>query len=65
MIGIGAGGATDAQVLVMHDLLGMNPRPPRFVQSFLTDGRDIAGAFAAYAVAVRDGSFPRPEHGFD
>ncbi len=65
VIGIGAGAATDAQVLVMHDMLGMNPRPPRFVQNFLTDGRDIAGAFAAYAAAVRDGSFPRPEHGFD
>lgn len=65
VIGIGAGGATNAQVLVMHDLLGMNPRPPRFVQNFLTDGRDIAEAFAAYAAAVRDGSFPRPEHGFD
>ena len=65
VIGIGAGAATDAQVLVMHDMLGMNPRAPRFVQNFMTDGRDIAGAFAAYAAAVRDGSFPRPEHGFD
>jgi len=65
VIGIGAGAGTDAQVLVMHDMLGMNPRPPRFVQNFLTAGRDIAGAFAAYAAAVRDGSFPQPEHGFD
>lgn len=65
VIGIGAGAATDAQVLVMHDMLGMNPHPPRFVQNFLTDGRDIATAFAAFATAVRDGSFPRPEHGFD
>ena len=65
VIGIGAGASTDAQVLVMHDLLGMNPHPPRFVQNFLTDGRSIAAAFAAFASAVRDGSFPRPEHGFD
>jgi len=65
VIGIGAGPATDAQVLVMHDMLGMTPRPPRFVQNFLTGGRDIASAFAAYAAAVRDGSFPQPEHGFD
>ena len=65
VIGIGAGAGTDAQVLVMHDMLGMTPRPPRFVQNFLTGGRDIAGAFAAYAAAVRDGSFPQQEHGFD
>jgi 3-methyl-2-oxobutanoate hydroxymethyltransferase len=65
VIGIGAGAATDAQVLVMHDLLGLNPRPPRFVQNFMTDGRDIAGAFSAYAQSVRDGSFPRAEHGYD
>jgi 3-methyl-2-oxobutanoate hydroxymethyltransferase len=65
VIGIGAGAGTDAQVLVMHDMLGMTPRPPRFVQNFLTDGRDVTGAFAAYAAAVRDGNFPRPEHGFD
>ncbi|MBK7730613.1 MAG: 3-methyl-2-oxobutanoate hydroxymethyltransferase [Gammaproteobacteria bacterium] len=65
VIGIGAGPATDAQVLVMHDLLGMNPRPPRFVRDFLVTGGSIQGAFAAYAQAVRDGSFPQPEHGFD
>ena len=65
VIGIGAGGATDAQVLVMHDLLGMNARPPRFVRNFLTDGGSIHGALEAYAKAVRDGSFPAPEHGFD
>jgi len=65
VIGIGAGSATDAQVLVLHDMLGLNPRPPRFVRNFLTEGRDIAGALAAYATAVRNGSFPQPEHGFD
>ncbi len=65
VIGIGAGNATDAQVLVMHDLLGMNPRPPRFVRNFLAEGGSIQGALEAYAAAVRDGSFPGPEHGFD
>lgn len=65
VIGIGAGAGTDAQVLVMHDMLGLNPRPPRFVRNFMSEGADIAGAFAAYAAAVRDGSFPQPEHGFD
>ena len=65
VIGIGAGAATDAQVLVLHDLLGMNPRPPRFVRDFLGTGGSIQGALEAYARAVRDGSFPGPEHGFD
>jgi 3-methyl-2-oxobutanoate hydroxymethyltransferase len=65
VIGIGAGSATDAQVLVMHDMLGLNPRPPRFVRNFMAGAADIAGAFATYAAAVRDGSFPAPEHGFD
>ena len=65
VIGIGAGHATDAQVLVMHDLLGMSPRPPRFVRNFLAEGGSIQGALEAYAKAVREGSFPGPEHGFD
>jgi 3-methyl-2-oxobutanoate hydroxymethyltransferase len=65
VIGIGAGGATDAQVLVMHDLLGLSPRPPRFVRNFLAGRESIEDAFAAYAAAVRDGSFPAAEHGFD
>jgi 3-methyl-2-oxobutanoate hydroxymethyltransferase len=49
----------------MHDMLGLNPRPPRFVRNFMAGAADIAGAFATYAAAVRDGSFPAPEHGFD
>ncbi len=65
VIGIGAGPATDAQVLVMHDLLGMNSRPPRFVRDFLAIGGSIQGAFSAYAEAVRAGRFPEPAHGFD
>ncbi|MBM6552229.1 3-methyl-2-oxobutanoate hydroxymethyltransferase [Marinomonas ostreistagni] len=66
VIGIGAGAATDGQVLVMHDMLGVNiGRPARFVKNFLTDGRTIEQAFAAYVAAVKDGSFPAPEHTFD
>ena len=65
VIGIGSGPGTDAQVLVLHDLLGMNPRPPRFVQDFLAQGGSVKGALEAYANAVRDGSFPGPQHGFD
>jgi 3-methyl-2-oxobutanoate hydroxymethyltransferase len=66
-IGIGAGPACDGQILVLHDLLGMNSghRRPRFVKDFLADGGSIEGAFRAYADAVRSGAFPAPEHGYD
>ncbi|MBY4597360.1 3-methyl-2-oxobutanoate hydroxymethyltransferase [bacterium BD-1] len=66
-IGIGAGPACDGQILVLHDLLGMNSghRRPRFVKDFLADGGSIEGAFRAYAEAVRAGTFPAPEHGYD
>ena len=66
-IGIGAGPACDGQILVLHDLLGMNSghRRPRFVKDFLADGGSIEGAFRAYAEAVRSGAFPAPEHGYD
>jgi 3-methyl-2-oxobutanoate hydroxymethyltransferase len=65
VIGIGAGPYTDAQVLVMHDLLGLNPRPARFVKNFLAGQDSIVGALSSYATAVRDGSFPAPEHCFE
>lgn len=66
-IGIGAGPGCDGQILVLHDLLGMNSghRRPRFVKDFLADGGSIEGALRAYADAVRDGHFPGPEHGYD
>lgn len=66
VVGIGAGPDTDAQVLVMHDLLGLTVgRMPRFAETFLTGGRTIQEAFAAYAEAVREGRFPTLEQGFD
>ena len=65
-IGIGAGPRCDGQVLVLYDMLGIAPGPPaRFVRNFLTDGRDVAGALAAYVAAVKDGSFPAAEHCYD
>ncbi|HHW4673675.1 MAG TPA: 3-methyl-2-oxobutanoate hydroxymethyltransferase, partial [Xylella fastidiosa subsp. pauca] len=63
-IGIGAGAGCDGQVLVLHDLLGLDsghPRP-KFVKDFLAHGGSVAGAVRAYANAVRDGSFPDVEH---
>ena len=65
-IGIGAGPRCDGQVLVLHDLLGLNSghRRPRFVRDFLADGGSIAGAVRAFADAVRDGSFPDAAHSY-
>jgi len=64
VIGIGAGVEVDGQVLVMHDLLGMNANPPRFVRDFLSGRGGIAEAFAAYAEAVRQRTFPTAEESF-
>jgi 3-methyl-2-oxobutanoate hydroxymethyltransferase len=66
-IGIGAGPACDGQILVLHDMLGINSghRRPRFVKNFLEGNDSIAAAVQAYAKAVRDGSFPGPEHGYE
>ena len=64
VIGIGAGPDTDAQVLVLHDLLGISPRIPKFARNFLADSGDILGALRSYAQAVRERSFPAAEHSF-
>ena len=65
-IGIGAGPQCDGQVLVLHDLLGLDGghRRPKFVKDFLADGGSAAGAVAAYVAAVRDGSFPDDAHSY-
>ena len=65
-IGIGAGPQCDGQVLVLHDLLGLDSghRRPRFVRDFLADGGSIAGALEAYVRAVKSGEFPTAEHGY-
>ena len=66
-IGIGAGAECDGQILVLHDLLGLDTghRRPRFVKNFLEGSASIADAIGAYVRAVRDGSFPAQEHGYD
>ncbi|MCP8689682.1 3-methyl-2-oxobutanoate hydroxymethyltransferase [Marinobacterium sedimentorum] len=65
VIGIGAGAQTDAQVLVLHDMLGITPgRKPRFVKDFMSDADSIAGALRSYGDQVRAGTFPADEHGF-
>ncbi|HTQ69933.1 MAG TPA: 3-methyl-2-oxobutanoate hydroxymethyltransferase [Acidocella sp.] len=58
-IGIGAGAGTDAQVLVFHDVLGLNPdRAPPFAKKYLDGAGLVTGALAAYAREVREGAFP-------
>lgn len=64
VIGIGAGPATDAQVLVIYDLLGISPRQPKFVKNFLQGKDSVLQALEAYAQEVRSGTFPAEEHGF-
>ena len=65
VIGIGAGPDCDGQILVLHDLLGLTERPPRFAQDFLAGRGSVREAVAAYVAAVREGRFPGPEHAFD
>ncbi|MNF28078.1 3-methyl-2-oxobutanoate hydroxymethyltransferase [Pseudomonas linyingensis] len=64
VIGIGAGVDTDGQVLVLHDMLGLNPRPAKFVRNFMTGQASIQDALSAYTQAVKNAQFPAPEHGF-
>jgi 3-methyl-2-oxobutanoate hydroxymethyltransferase len=62
-IGIGAGPDCDGQVLVWHDLLGLNARKPaRFVKRYADIGTQIQRALKAYAEDVRSGGFPSEEH---
>lgn len=65
-IGIGAGPGTDAQVLVLHDMLGIaTDYAPKFVKNFLAESENVQEAIAAYARAVKNGSFPGPEHCYE
>jgi len=65
-IGIGAGVNCDGQVLVMHDMLGLNEQfSPKFVKNFLTDSDgDIRGAFEDFVKQVKAREFPTEQHSF-
>ena len=65
VIGIGAGAGTDAQVLVLHDLLGLSERTPRFVQNFMRGENSVQAALAAFVAAVKSGTFPAQEHSYE
>ena len=65
VIGIGAGPATDGQILVLYDILDITSgRKPRFVKNFMEGAGNNLEAVRRYVRAVKDGSYPGPEHGF-
>ena len=65
-IGIGAGADCDAQVLVLHDMLGLNANfKPKFVKNFMSAAQgDIKQAVELYIQEVKSRSFPADEHNF-
>ena len=65
VIGIGAGPATDGQILVLYDILDITSgRKPRFVQNFMEGAGNNLEAIRRYVRAIKDASYPGPEHGF-
>ncbi|MBN7795784.1 3-methyl-2-oxobutanoate hydroxymethyltransferase [Parahaliea mediterranea] len=64
VIGIGAGAGTDAQVLVLHDLLGLSDHVPRFVKNFMAEQGSVQGALRAFVEAVKAGAYPSDEHSY-
>jgi 3-methyl-2-oxobutanoate hydroxymethyltransferase len=66
VIGIGAGPDCDGQVLVMHDILGLDERiQPRFARRYLDGAGQVRDALGAFCRDVRAGAFPDDEHSFD
>ena len=64
-LGIGAGAACSGQVLVLHDMLDVNPgNKARFVKNYMQGARSIADGVACYVNEVKSGIFPGVEHGF-
>ncbi|HEY5358434.1 MAG TPA: 3-methyl-2-oxobutanoate hydroxymethyltransferase [Streptosporangiaceae bacterium] len=63
-IGIGAGPACDAQVLVWQDMAGLSPQTPKFVQRYADVGGALRDAARAFAADVADGSFPDAAHSY-
>jgi len=64
-IGIGAGPACDGQVLVLHDMLGLNDQfSAKFVKKYAALAEDVREAARLFAAEVREGRYPGPEHSF-
>ncbi|MEO5826473.1 MAG: 3-methyl-2-oxobutanoate hydroxymethyltransferase [Gemmatimonadales bacterium] len=65
-IGIGAGAGCDGQVLVLHDVLGLNEGfTPRFLKQYATLGAEVRDAIARFASDVRSGAYPDDAHSFE
>jgi 3-methyl-2-oxobutanoate hydroxymethyltransferase len=65
VIGIGAGPATDGQVLVFHDLLGIyDGHAARFVKRYGNVRQAMVDGLSAFAADVRERRYPEPEHGY-
>lgn len=65
VIGIGAGPHTDGQVLVFHDLLGLNPGfSAKFIRQFADGHGTVTNGLSAFAAAVADGSFPNQKESY-
>jgi 3-methyl-2-oxobutanoate hydroxymethyltransferase len=65
VIGIGAGPATDGQVLVFHDLLGIyDGHAARFVKRYSNVLEEMVAGVQAFADDVRQRRYPEPEHGY-
>ncbi|HYN91228.1 MAG TPA: 3-methyl-2-oxobutanoate hydroxymethyltransferase [Thermoleophilaceae bacterium] len=65
VIGIGAGPATDGQVLVFHDLLGIyDGHAARFVKRYASVREEMIKGVRAFAEEVRERRYPEPEHGY-
>ena len=65
-VGIGAGAGCDGQVLVLHDMLGLNEGfNPKFLKRYAELGQAVRAAVRSYASDVRNGRYPGPEHSFD
>ena len=65
VIGIGAGNGTDGQVLVLHDMLGLNQGfKPKFLRRFANLGEQVNEAVKEYVAAVKDSSFPNSDESY-
>lgn len=66
VIGIGAGAATDGQVLVCYDMLGLTQhRLPRFVKNYMSEANTWENAIITFKAEVKSGQFPAAEHSFE